>query len=44
MSYNELRKRNEPTTRLFIKIGKKLLNRIRYVMLNRTKYVTGVVN
>ncbi|MEJ0056730.1 MAG: transposase [Bacteroidota bacterium] len=43
MSYNELRKRMN-YNKAIIKIGKKLLNRIRYVMLNRTKYVTGVVN
>ena len=43
MSYNELKKRMN-YNKAIIKIGKKLLNRIRYVMLNRTKYVTCVVN
>lgn len=43
MSYNELKKRMN-YNKAIIKIGKKLLNRIRYIMLNRTKYVTCVVN
>lgn len=43
MSYTELKKRMN-YNKAIIKVARKLLNRIRYVLLNKTNYVTGVVN
>ena len=42
MAYKEYLQRMN-YNKAIIKVAKKLLNRIRYVLLNRTKYVTGVV-
>jgi transposase len=42
LAYQELIKRKKPT-RAIIKIAKKLVNRIRYVLKNKTLYVSAVV-
>ena len=42
MAYKEFVKRMN-YNKAIIKIAKKLLNRIRYVLVNQTKYVTAVV-
>ena len=42
MAYKEFVKRMN-YNKAIIKVARKLLNRIRYVLINRTKYVTGVV-
>lgn len=42
MAYKEFVKRMN-YNKAIIKVARKLLNRIRYVLLNRTKYITGVV-
>ncbi len=42
LKYNELRSRMEPNESI-IRIAKKLLNRIRYVLKNEQEYVSSVV-
>ncbi|HKK63131.1 MAG TPA: IS110 family transposase [Bacteroidales bacterium] len=43
LKYNELCKRMKPSEAI-IRIAKKLLSRIRYVMINKTPYVYSVIN
>jgi transposase len=43
MSYNEFKKRMN-YNKAIVKVARKLLNRIRYVLLNKTNYGTSVVN
>ncbi|MEX2436580.1 MAG: IS110 family transposase [Candidatus Paceibacterota bacterium] len=43
LKYNELCKRMKPSEAI-IRIAKKILSRIRYVMINKTQYVYSVIN
>ncbi|MDF1547757.1 MAG: IS110 family transposase [Bacteroidales bacterium] len=43
LAYNELCKRMKPT-KAIIRIAKKLLNRVRYVLINETEYVHSIIS